>query len=1046
MIYRFSCFEFDTERRELLRAGARAAIQPRAMDLLAYLLRNADRVVTKRELLDAFWPPNVSEAALQTTMSHLRRVLGAEGRGAIRTHHGLGFRFAGDVSVAEGAEEGGAEPASAALIVRERRLVAALCVKVEGGASDESGLAAFLAEARRIVERQEGALSRMLLDGFTATFGLAPSLEDGARRALYCAAALQDAAPGGAASLRFGVDVGAMTLSEADEGDVWAPPTGLERGAAALAGGAEPGRILVSEAARLQLGDEAECAPAPMGHVVLSRPRPRAGIPARPFKRITAFVGRGAEIAFLSAALERMLGGGGRAVALSGPAGIGKSRLVAEFAAGLPAQGVRSVIVNCLPGLVNSPLAPVRALCLALNPAGPPLVAADAADEALLHELFSDAATTAAALQALSDRERRRRSAVLVERILERATADGPLVVVFEDTHWIDASSRSCLSRLVARGEPWRLLLVLTTRPTAAPDLCEAILHLPTLDREDSLRLLRESAAGAAFDGAAEDAMLRRAAGNPFCIEELALAAQAGADPARNLPDSVQAVSAARIGALPPGLRAAAFVAAVMGERVTPAFAGPVLGREAAETARDFEHLAQAGFLTDDGEGFGFRHILIQEAAYAMIADADRRALHAEIARRLEAAQTRPETLAWHHQEAGDAARAVQCWSAACRAAIGRSAHREAAAFAAAGLALIDAGDPGMAAAELRLRLAQTLALIALRGFGAAEVGESLDRARALNRTVGSADASVRIGVGLWVHSWVRGELEASRAHAGRLLRMAGKAKSAALSLQAHSAMGSVLIHLGRLEEGLGHLETGLGFLGGWAPDSAPAQNAAVTCAAYAAWGASLVGRSEEAASFRRSAEALAAASPNPFAEAIGAALCAEHLLFEDDPEGCLRLAERTARLGEEHGFAFWLGTGLVLGGWAKSRLGDADEALGGIERGLEIFAATGAGVQMANWRGLQAEALLSAGRHEAGLAAAGEALERAETTGDRFFAPRVHATAALLERGLGAVDRARAHEREGAALAARFGMSARMLRAPSAALTRPVVGAARRE
>ncbi len=1045
MIYRFSCFEFDTERRELLRAGERAAIQPRAMDLLAYLLRNADRVVTKRELLDAFWPPNVSEAALQTTMSHLRRVLGAEGRDAIRTHHGLGFRFALDVSVAQGPEEGGAEPASAALIVRERRLVAALCVKVEGGASDESGLAAFLTEARRIVERQEGALSRMLLDGFTATFGLAPSLEDGARRALYCAAALQDAAPGGAASLRFGVDVGAMT-SEAAEGDVWAPPTGLERGAAALAGEAEPGRILVSEAARLQLGDEAECATAPMGHVILSPPRPRAGIPARPFKRRTAFVGRSAETAFLSAALERVLEGGGRAVALSGPAGIGKSRLVAEFAADLSRRGVRSVIVNCLPGLVNSPLAPVRALCLALHPEGPPALAADAADEALLHELFSDAPAPGAALAALSDRERRRRSALLVERLLELATAVGPLVIVFEDTHWIDASSRSCLSRLIARREPWRLLLVLTTRPTSASDLCEAILHLPTLGREDSLRLLRDNAAGAAFDGAAEDAMLRRAAGNPFCLEELALAAQAGADPVRDLPETVQAVSAARIGALPPGPRAAVFVAAVIGERVTPAFAAPVLGREATETARDFAHLAQAGFLTDEDEGYRFRHILIQEAAYAMIADMDRRALHAEIARRLEAAQTRPETLAWHHQEAGNAARAVECWSAACRAAIGRSAHREAAAFAEAGLALIDAADPEMAPAELRLRLAHTLALIALRGFGASEVGEALDRARALNRTVGSADASVRIGVGLWVHSWVRGELEASRAHAGRLLRMAEKADSAALSLQAHSAMGSVLVHLGRLEEGLGHLETGLGFLGGWTPDSAPAQNAAVTCAAYAAWGASLVGRSEEAASFRRSAEALAAASPNPFAEAIGAALCAEHLLFENDPEGCLRLAERAARLGEEHGFAFWLGTGLVLGGWARSRLGGADEALGRIERGLEIFAATGAGVQMANWRGLQAEALLSAGRHEAGLAAAREALERAATTGDRFFAPRVHATAALLERGLGAIDRAEGHEREGADLAARFGMSARMLCAPSAALTRPVVRAARRE
>ena len=91
MIYRFSGLELDTEHHELMANNQSVAIAPKAFSVLVYLIENRDRMVAKSELLDQFWTPEVSEAALQTTISVIRKALDDQSGAApcIKTYHGM---------------------------------------------------------------------------------------------------------------------------------------------------------------------------------------------------------------------------------------------------------------------------------------------------------------------------------------------------------------------------------------------------------------------------------------------------------------------------------------------------------------------------------------------------------------------------------------------------------------------------------------------------------------------------------------------------------------------------------------------------------------------------------------------------------------------------------------------------------------------------------------------------------------------------------------------------------------------------------------------
>lgn len=1025
MIYRFEQFELDEGRQELRRAGDLVSITPKAFGVLTYLLKNGDRLVSKSELMDAFWSRNVSEAALQKTISLLRKSLDEDEAETpiLKTVHGRGFRIVVDVTRQDTDTGTGTSVETAG--VAEQRLVAVLCLKIsgpEGRQPQPDTIDSCLRKARLQVESYQGKLLHMMVNQFTASFGVAPDFEDGARRAAHCAWQLSRTAEirairsaGGHVSL--GIDVGPMPLS-GDE-NAWQAPSTLEIGAVALADADPRDAVLISETAFQQLRDEVDVSSHGDRYALTDIAVLSTGIPARPSKNPTGFVGRAAELAFLNSCFKEASTGSFRATALSGPAGIGKSRLTSEFLKSLGDGGARICMANCSAHMTNSALAPIRQICSALLQHGAEGLATDPVDAALLALLIDEDAQPSPVLEGMSDRQRNARTLALIQQVLRLASEEDPLLIVFEDVHWLDATSRATLGALLRKGGVPRVFLLMTTRPTEDPPLPDSVLNLSPLSAEDSLLLIRAVPGNDTISDDDAAVLSSRASGNPFFLEELVLAARSGTAVDLELPNTVQAVMEVRIGALAPAQRTVLYVMAIAGEVSAPQLLARLTQREEAALEDDLVSLVQLGFLFEDDAGFTFRHVLLSDTAYAMVAQQDRRRLHGEIARYLETSDdpSRDETKAWHHQEAGNTAIAIGYWTKASYAAIHRSARPEAISFARSGLAQIDPEDASHQEAELRLRLALATALMAVRGYGAPEVGDELERALVLSTMAGSEKAKVRVLMGLWVNTWVAGKLETSLQHATELLQRAERSGDPSLRLQAHAATGEVLTHLGRLDEARLHLKNGLDHAPDVAAKTITDQNSAVTCAAYAAWVAGLQGRKDDLLRHVETSRKLSLVRENLFSEAIHFALCAEVFMFLNDVEKTSELARQAISVSREHGFPFWLASGLVLEGWALGMAGRFDAAFPAIEEGISVFQRTGAGVQFTNWFGLKAETHLRAGEVQAGIEEGEKALAIAEGNQDSWFAPRVHSVLAALYSRQGEMPKAAFHTEQASSL-----------------------------
>jgi adenylate cyclase len=329
----------------------------------------------------------------------------------------------------------------------------------------------------------------------------------------------------------------------------------------------------------------------------------------------------------------------------------------------------------------------------------------------------------------------------------------------------------------------------------------------------------------------------------------------------------------------------------------------------------------------------------------------------------------------------------------------------ETVAFARKGLELLDRNCLEEKPHRLDLQLLLAQALTTLHGFSAKDVGEAYRQAQVLDQDVGTAKTRVRVLVGLWIHSWVCGNLAESLSYANKLMTLAEQSRHPALLLQAHASLGQVLMHQGRIEDALGHLHRALEAIADVPPATLPEQNAAVSCASYAAWCASMLGRSAEAEAYYLQSRRLAALFKNPFALGIHYALCTEYFMFQGDAEGCLEIADKAVAISQQHNFSFWLATGLVLRGWALGQFGDFDLAFEAFDEGLQVFQTTGAGVQLANWYGLLAETQWRGGRLAEGLDSVHKALHHAKLAEDVYFTPRIHNVAASIHQQLGDRD-----------------------------------------
>ena len=403
------------------------------------------------------------------------------------------------------------------------------------------------------------------------------------------------------------------------------------------------------------------------------------------------FIGRGGELARLEAALGQAIEGNAAIVVIGGEAGIGKTRLVDEFGARAAARGGSLLSGSCLPtGGRATPYAPfveaLRGCIRAVEPGRLPSLLGPGRRELgrLLPELETGSAGSASAASLVDhDVHGQARLFEAILAFLHAVSLRSPSVVIVDDLQWADSGTLELLQFLLRNARGSRVLFVLLVRTDdldAAGEMGHVLaeldrdagvdrLELGPLDRAESRDLLAARGVASLTSDRLED-LTRRAAGNPFYLEQLATGPDGIADGDRPLTPGLHEVLAARLADLPARTRQVLRAAAAAGRRVDDEILAAVLDAPHAEVADALREALSRRILVDaDGiGGYAFRHALLREVAYDELLFGERDRLHAAFAEQLArrgqvgGVPVTPAELAYHWDAARNIDRAVPAW------------------------------------------------------------------------------------------------------------------------------------------------------------------------------------------------------------------------------------------------------------------------------------------------------------------------------------------------------------------------------------------------
>ena len=373
-------------------------------------------------------------------------------------------------------------------------------------------------------------------------------------------------------------------------------------------------------------------------------------------------------------------------------------------------------------------------------------------DEALVLLQLLDVPVDLAPLAALDPPMRKARTFAVLWHVIRQASQRQPLMLAVENLHWIDPTSEAWLASLVERLGDMPVLLLVTYRPGYQPPWLRhsaaTQMALPRLSPRDSLVVLQSVPQAAQLPAPVQEAIVAKAAGNPFFVEELTWAAVEHGDHAGTLPlpDTIEAVLAARIDRLPPEDKRLLQTAAVIGTEVPVPLLQRLAGLPEDVLQRGLAHLQGREFLYETHlfpeHVYTFKHALTREVAYGSLLHERRRALHRQIVEALEALY--PDRLGESAERLAQHALRGEVWEKAvpyCRQAGEKARHRGALREAATSFEqaldalghLPEHPDTGELAIELHHRLGAMLSLVGEHARSLALLGEAEARARQLD-------------------------------------------------------------------------------------------------------------------------------------------------------------------------------------------------------------------------------------------------------------------------------------------------------------------------
>jgi predicted ATPase len=621
----------------------------------------------------------------------------------------------------------------------------------------------------------------------------------------------------------------------------------------------------------------------------------------------------------------------------------------------------------------------------------------------------------------LSPQQRKDKTLAALVRQLEALAREQPVLMVFEDAHWSDPTSRELLDLTIEKIQGLPVLIFVTFRPEFQPPWSGQsqvmTLTLSRLNRRNGTVLVKCMAGNKTLPDDVIDEIVERTDGVPLFVEELTKsvmetglraedlkkAIAAAPSLAQSVPATLQAPLMARLDGLGTA-KGIAQIGSVIGREFSFELLSAVAERPSNELQASLATLVEAGLVFQRGEPphatFHFKHALIQDAAYGTLLRGPRQHLHARIAEVLaqvfpEAANAIPEVLAQHYSNAGLTEQAVASWRLAGGRAISRSALNEAIAHFTNGLDAIAQlpVDRKNQQLELDFRLNLAAAFVATKGWAAPEYQQQIGLARALAERLGDQERLFWAMYAQWVQLFARAQHESALGAARELITFAERHGGKITKSVAHYCMGATASCRGECTTARDHLERSLAL-----EDPRQAQavvavtgrdNAVVTLIllteilAILGYAGKARVIAEEAI---RRGNLLAHVPTLAYAQGAHRNLC----VVLRDYTGLEKAADTVLRLAREHNVPRFKPRAWIELGLARAETGSIAEGIRAMRDGLIAWKNMGFRYDLPRHLSMFASAYYNAGEVEEGLRVIGEALSAIESTSERCFEAEV--------------------------------------------------------
>jgi class 3 adenylate cyclase/predicted ATPase len=1031
--------------REKTFAAARRAAEQQTMDIGDWLrglgLERYEQVFRENEVDARVLPKLTADDLKQLGVSAIghRRVL-LEAIGGLRTDAGTG----------QGASSSLAHSPVPRLAIEaaRRQLTVMFCDLV--GSTELSArldpedlrevIAAYHSAVAETVAGFDGFVAKYMGDGVLIYFGYPRAHEDDAERAVRSGLDVIEAVgrldvKSVRLQARVGIATGLVVVGDligegsAQEQSVVGETPNL---AARLQAFAEPETVVIAPATRRLIGDlfeyrdlgavEVKGIAAPVWAWQVLRPSDVVSrFEALRGSALSPLVGRDEELDLLLRRWTRAKAGDGQVVLISGEPGIGKSRVTAAFEERLHAEPHIRLRYFCSPYHQDSslfpfidqlgraagfarddmPAAKLEKLENVLARAAPP-----DEDMAFLGDLLSLPSSERHPLPNLSPQRKKEKTLEALIRQLEGLARQQPVLIVIEDAHWIDPTSRELLDLTVEFARSLSVLMIATFRPefqppwTGQPQV--TMLTLNRLDRHDRTALVAQIAGDKALPDDVIHQIVDRTDGVPLFIEELTKSVLESDVPRVGIPTTLHDSLMARLDRLA-SVRLVAQIGATIGREFSYALLSAVSDLPDEELRAALVRLVASELVLQRGMPpdavYTFKHALVQDAAHGSLLRSTRQQLHARIAEALEAhspelMDTQPELFAQHYVEAGMVEESVAFWGKAGHNSAARSAMAEAAAQFQKGLdqlALLPETRERQLQ-ELELCSALGAALTAVKGQAAPETGHAHARSRELWEQLGSPSEF------LWV-PYQESAYHAFRAELGLALRLAKDLLR--LSRQRNDSVGLVLGHLssgraqllsGKFASSRSHLEQVLALCDNGLPFQRVAGRV-VTSQALLGLVLFCLGHPEQA--FARSNRAIAEGGRLGLVHqgALAGSLSYGTMLLSLVGDNAVQdeWAEQLVALATEQGFPHWRAEGTIYRGWVKVKNGHVADGMSLLRSGSTAYRTAGSNALVPYHIALLARACEIAGQIGEALTLLDDALQIIERTGERWLASELN-------------------------------------------------------